>query len=136
GPRVEGRGAPAARATTTRIPGGNIMSSKTSATRRLSWLASSSLIAASLATGAFTAVAIAPATALAANECAPVGVDPAANGAAPDSYTCSAATYANGITYSSAGNLTVTKTNTGVTTVTANGVNLTGNGADSITWDS
>ena len=112
------------------------MSLNKSATHRLSLLAGSSLVAAGLSAFAFTATALAPQVALAANECTPVGVDPAANGAAPDAYACSAATYATGITYGSAGDLAVSKTNTGVTTVTANGVNLTGSGADTVTWDS
>jgi hypothetical protein len=127
--------------------GGNTMSLKKSAKRRLSLLAGSSLIAASLATAAFTGAAMAPTVTFAADECTPVpptlgngagpvSDDPTLNGATADSFECAATPYATGITYNSAGNLTVTKTNTGTTTVTANGVNLTGAGADSVTWDS
>ena len=91
------------------------MSLKKSATHRLGLMAGSSLVAATLSTFAFTGAALAPTAVFAANECTPIGVSPSANAAAPDSYTCSAASYATGITYSSDGALTVTKTNTTAT---------------------
>ena len=99
--------------------GGNTMSLKKSATHRLGLMAGSSLVAATLSTFAFTGAALAPTAVFAANECTPIGVSPSANAAAPDSYTCSAASYATGITYSSDGALTVTKTNTTATTITS-----------------
>ena len=74
---------------------------------------------------------LAPATALAANECVPIGVDPTVNGAAPDTYAC-AGNYAGGITYSSSGALTVNST--GAMNVGATGVNLTGNTTDAVTF--
>lgn len=91
----------------------------------------------SLAPAAFVgaaAVLLAPATALAANECATVGVDPSANGATADSYTCTGTnTYLNtGITYVADGNLTMSGTSTlNVGTV---GINLFGDGSETITW--
>ncbi len=103
---------------------------------KFSFLAGSALIAASL-----------PGAAFAYDECVPAnppttltdglgGVsDPTLNGATADSFSCSG-DYAGGITYVSNGALTVTKTSTGVTTVAANGIDLTGAGTDSVTWDS
>ena len=81
-------------------PGGNTMSLKKSATRRLSLLAGSSLIAATLSTFVVTGVALTPATAFAADECTPVpptlgngpgavSDDPSLNGTAADSFACS-----------------------------------------------
>lgn len=72
------------------------------ARRRLSLLASSSLVAASLMAGLGGAavVAIAPTAAFAANECG----DPSANGAGLDNLTCTGANPA-GITYTTDGSL-------------------------------
>lgn len=56
-------------------------------------------------------------------------------GAGPEA-SCDQASYANGISYQSSSDLTVTKTNSGTTTVTANGINLTGTGGAALTWDS
>ena len=49
---------------------------------------------------------------------------------------CGTTPYVNGITYNSAADLSVTKTNTGVTTLTNNGANLTGTGNASVNWNS
>lgn len=114
--------------------GGTTMSLSKSANRSLPLLAGSSIAAAALATATFTGVSLAPVAAQAANECAPVGVDPSANGGAADVFACSgAATYqTSGITYSSNGALTVNST--GAMNVGAVGVNLTGNTADNVTF--
>ncbi len=92
--------------------------------------------------------AVMPTAAWAIDECTPApgsgtlgdgvgGVsDPSLNGTAPDSFNCTTTPYAAGITYNSNGDLTVTKTNAGNTVITANGINLTGNGSDNVTWDS
>lgn len=128
--------------------GGNQMSLFKSASRRLSLLAGSSVLAASLSAMGSLGVAMVPTAAYAIDECAPAagsgtqtdGVggtsDPTLNGSAADTFECTATTYATGITYGSSGALTVRKTNTGTTTVTANGVNLSGAGADAVTWTS
>ncbi len=68
----------------------------------------------------------------AANECAPVGTAPAENGAAADIYNCSGNFTATGITYDSAGALTVNAT--GTLNVGVNGVTLSGNGADAVNF--
>lgn len=93
-------------------------------------------------------LSLSPGAAYAIDECAPTpgsgtqgdGVggasDPSLNGAAADSFDCALSPIANGVTYSSDGDLTVTKTNSGNTSITANGVNLTGNGGDNVTWNS
>ena len=115
--------------------GGNLMSSNKGALRRLTLLAGSSLIAVSLNTAALTGGVLLPTLAHAANECDPIGVDPSANGDASDSYACSLDTYETGITYSSDGDLSVAAT-APFTEVQVEGVNLTGNDADDVTWDS
>ena len=102
--------------------------------RRLSLLAGSSLTLAGL-TGAAT-LSLAPAAAL-AQTCTPATVTGSGPGA--DSVSCLAGTFPTGITYSSEGALTVAMTANGAvvaTTVTANGVTLTGNGTDPVNWDS
>ena len=112
---------------------------RTTATRRIALLASSSFGLAIMASAASLSLALMPTPAHADNECTPMGASgatPATNGATPDTYECSATTYATGITYDAAGNLSVTKTNTTTTTVTANGVNLTGDGIEALTWNS
>lgn len=78
---------------------------------------------------ALAALLLAPGAALADNECDPVGVDPSANGATADSYTCDD-DYPDGVTYSSDGDLTLTAT--GNLDVGPVGFDLTGNGADSV----
>ncbi len=98
--------------------------------RRLSLLASSSLVLAGLT--ALGGAALAPSTALAANECAVVGVEPSANGQTPDTYACSGSYSATGVTYSSAGDLTVNAT--GAMNVGTVGVNLTANTTDVVTF--
>lgn len=97
---------------------------------RLSLLAGSSLVAATIVLSA-GGVALTPTAAWALNECVPVGTDPADNGSAADTFACAGSYSATGITYSSAGALTVNAT--GSMNVGANGLNLTGNGADSVT---
>ena len=115
------------------------MSRFQSTRRRLSLLASSSLVAASLTAAMSMGIALAPTAAFAANECTPVGVDPSANAAADDSYICDASTdtaagtYDSGITYSSDGDLAVVAATP--LEVYGEGVTLTGNGADSVTFD-
>ena len=71
-------------------------SSSRYARRRLSLLASSSLVAATLMAGLGGVAALAPTQALAANECG----NPSANGGANDSFTC-AGNFATGVTYPS-----------------------------------
>lgn len=75
-----------------------------------------------------------PATAHAADECETVGQNPSANGNAPDSYLCTQPTYADGITYSSDGNLTVATSPSGAIQTGPNGVKLTGNSGDAVNW--
>jgi hypothetical protein len=116
--------------------GGNSMSLKQSAKRRLSWLAGSSLVTAGLAAASTLGLSLAP-TSAQAQTCTPATA-PAAN-PGPDTYTCLAGTFPTGIAYSSDGNLTVNMAANGAvvnTTLTANGADLTGNGSDSVTWDS
>ena len=110
--------------------------------RRLSLLAGSSLVAAGLTAAASFGVALAPTAAFAANECTPVGVDPSAN-PGQDTYVCSEAAYPTGITYTSDGDLTVTTDapvnpdlEEPLTEVGVEGVNLIGQGSDSVVWDS
>lgn len=103
-------------------------------TQRVALFASSALMAAGVtATGAI----IAPQAAHAANECAPVGADPSANGSAADTFACvgnynGTGGTPNGITYSSNGHLTVNST--GTSNVGTVGVNLSGNNADNVTY--
>ena len=82
--------------------------------RRLSLLASSSLVAASLMAGmgGVAVLAVAPTAAFAANECG----DPAVNGGAADTFVC-AGPIAGGVSYVSDGNLTLQM---------EDGVNVTG----------
>lgn len=78
---------------------------------------------------------LAPTSALALNDCIPVGVDPAVNGTATDSYVCNnsiATLSTTGITYSSSGALIIDGTS--AISVGPIGINLTGNGSDSVTW--
>ncbi len=101
----------------------------------LSLLSSASVAIAPAAVIGATSVLLAPSTALAANECAPVaptGTSPSDNGSTADTYICNGTFTASGINYSTDGNLTITGTsalNTG-----AFGVNLIGNGANTINW--
>jgi outer membrane autotransporter protein len=74
-------------------------------TGRLSLLAGSSLAAASLFATVLGVGVLVPVAAQAANECAPAGVDPSANGAAPDTFTCSGTR--STITYTANGPLTL-----------------------------
>lgn len=111
---------------------GNQMSLPKSTTlRRVSLLAGSSLVAAGLTAAASLGVALTPSVA-AAQTCTPATA-PAANPGA-DTYTCSGTPFAGGITYSSAGNLTVNATTPGMDVGTT-GVTLTGNGADNVTFN-
>ncbi|RYF93456.1 MAG: hypothetical protein EON95_08875 [Caulobacteraceae bacterium] len=100
---------------------------KSSSRRRLSLLASSSLVAASLLAGA-GAVTLTPGVALAGvNECG----DPSANGAAPDVFVCSG-TILTGVDYTTTtdGNLTLgLLDNVGI----VNGVAVTGNAGENLT---
>lgn len=126
--------------------GGNQMSLNKSATRRLSLLTGSSLVAASLSVAVFTGVSLAPTAAYAYDECVPTpamgtltdgvnGVsDPTLNGAAADTFTCATSPYNGGITYNSAGNLNFTKAGNVAITVGGAGINLAATGADSINW--
>ncbi|HYG28305.1 MAG TPA: autotransporter outer membrane beta-barrel domain-containing protein [Caulobacteraceae bacterium] len=75
--------------------------------------------------------ALAPDTALAENECAPVGVDPSANGSAPDTYAC--ASSPEGITYTSDGALTLNFADD--TNVGMEGINLVASAGSPITID-
>jgi hypothetical protein len=105
--------------------GGNQMTLTKSAKRRLSLLAGSSFVAASLA-GA-VGLALAPTAALAANECG----DPAANGATADTFICPVATYATGIQHTSNGDLAVT-VQTGSSFGTGGVVTTAGSAADDV----
>lgn len=120
---------------THKIIQGEIMpaSKRGSIQRRISLLAGSSLTAATIVVAAAGGV-LTPAAAWAANECVPVGVDPTANGATADSYSCPNTTSysGTGITYSSAGPLTVASSG-GAINVGAAGLNLSGNTTDSVT---
>ena len=104
------------------------MSKSNTNRRRLSLLTSSAMAAACLLAGA-SGVTLAPTAALAANECAPVGVDPAANGGTADAYTCSGSQPS--ITYTTSGNLTLTMLNNAATTT--GGVTVTGVGSNTVT---
>lgn len=84
--------------------GGNIMSSIRSG-RRLPLFAGSSLAAAGLFLAVLGVAAVTPQAAQAANECAPAGVSPSANGAAADTFTCSGTR--STITYTADGPLTL-----------------------------
>lgn len=98
-------------------------------------LSSAAVAATPLALAAAAGLMLAPTSASAANECIPIGVDPAVNGPTADTYTCNNTVpnlSTTGVTYSSAGNLTVNTTSSiNVGTV---GINLTGNGADTVTF--
>jgi len=119
------------RTTKNKNPGGNKMSLKKSSTR-LSLLAGSSLMLSALA---FSGVALAPASALAANECG----NPSANGASPDILTCTPGAYPAGIDYSttSNGSLTVIlrdRVDTGTSnTAGVGGVRMFGKTGESMT---
>ena len=107
------------------------MSLNKSATRRLSLLAGSSIVAATLSAAAFT---FAPTAAMAANECG----DPSANGSAADTLVCPPGAYPAGIDYSttSDGNLTVIlrdRVDTGTSnTVGVGGIRLFGDVGESM----
>lgn len=100
------------------------------ARRRMSLLAGGSLAAGILAAGG--GAFLAPSAAQAANECAVIGVDPADNGAAADTFNCAGSYTGSGITYASRGALTVNST--GSMNVGTVGVNLTGAGSDSVAF--
>ena len=123
-----------------------------SATRRVTLLAGSSLIAVSLSAAASLGLALTPTAALAYDECAPTpstgtqtdganGVsDPTLNGATADSFTCAVATYPTGIRYTSGGDLSVNVIGTQVSPATptlanygTGGVVTTATGADAVT---
>lgn len=106
-------------------PGGNIMSSKKRAMRRLPLLAGSSLAVAGLSAFPSMGVALTPTAALAANECG----DPAANGTGADTFICTGDFGA--ITYpATSGNLTLRLQ--GPVTVTG-GIAVTPTGTNSVT---
>jgi putative surface-exposed virulence protein len=118
--------------------GGNKMSDTKGAKRRIALLSGSSLVAAGLAAAAVVGAVAIP-TAAAAQSCTPTAATVTASGPAADTVTCTAGVYPSGITYSSNGNLGVNVVANGATvnsTMTTNGVNLTGNGSDSISWNS
>jgi hypothetical protein len=102
--------------------------SKSAGRRRVSLLASSSLVAASLMAGVagFSALAVAPGVAFAADECG----DPVFNAGANDVFTCTGA-YAGGVTYTTDGNLRLNLED-GIT-ITGTGLAVTGNAGDLIT---
>lgn len=104
--------------------GGNTMSSNKSATRRLSLLTGSSLI---VAGAAMAALAGAPATAWAANECG----DPSANGGSNDTFTCEG-TFPSIIYPDTDGNLRLRLR--GPVTVTG-GLSVTATGTNTVTID-
>lgn len=80
----------------------------------------------------------APGSALADNECTPAGVDPSANGATADSFVCSggAGAFANGIRYSSNGDLEVEYTGPASSVVGNGGIRLVANGTDDLIYRS
>ena len=116
--------------------GGNMKNSARYSYKLLTLLSSAGVSVAPAALLGAASVLLAPATAFANNECVPIGVDPALNGATADSYVCSgASTYAvTGIGYNTAGPLTLTSS--GAMSVGPVGINLIGTGADTITYTS
>jgi len=128
--------------------GGRVMISTQGALRRLSLLAGSSLVAVGLSAGVFTVTSVTPTAAFAYDECVPAdgstqtdgtdGVsDPGLNGATSDNFACPEPQYPTGISYSSEGDLTVgTTTTSGLVQFSSDGIVLTGNGSDSVTWAS
>lgn len=120
---------------TNKMIKGEVMSATTGGAfrGRLSLMAGSSLVAATIVAST-VGVMLTPTAALAANECVPVGVAPTANGTAPDTYDCPTATiYSTGVTYSSAGALTVATSGGLAVNMGTVGINLTGNTSDSVT---
>lgn len=110
--------------------------------RRIALLSGTSPRAAALLSLGLIALAL-PGAAHAQNECEQVGQSPSANGTAADNYVCTAPTYPDGITYRSDGDLSVTTDlpvdpNSGqaLLDVGVQGVDLIGNGDDSVLWNS
>lgn len=87
-------------------------------------------IPAVLAGTALTMAALTPNAARAANECAPVGVSPADNGAAADTFACDGNFAGTGISYDSEGDLAINAS--GSLNVGTGGINLTANGGDDL----
>ncbi len=107
------------------------MTSKTQQRGRVALLASSSLVSAGIAILGAGFVAIAPGSALAANECG----NPAANGAAADNFICVGGTYATGIQYPlTAGPLTLTLDDGagGAVVTTTGGIQVIGTVGDTV----
>ena len=116
--------------------GGNQMSLTKSATRRLSLLAGSSLVAAGLTAIVTAGVAFMPSTALAQATCVSAPL-PAGNGS--NAVTYPAGTYNPGISCAYVGDNAVVSTAgplTVSTTAGGNGINLTATGTSDISWDS
>jgi hypothetical protein len=100
-------------------------SSSRYARRRLSLLASSSLVAATMIVGVGGVATLAPTQALAANECG----NPSANAGLDDNLTCAGA-YPLGVTYPSTDGSFILNLEDGVTIT--NGLSITGTGANNL----